>query len=67
MDEYLLLSLIIMGAAIGALLVIWGGMSLYFHLRKKHRAKLRQQNAAAREAAEQKFRAEQETSENSSK
>ena len=39
MDDYLALSLIIMGIAIGALLVIWGAMSLAFFLRKKHRAK----------------------------
>ncbi len=39
MDDYLALSLLIMGIAIGALLVIWGAMSLYFFLRKKHRAK----------------------------
>lgn len=30
MDDYLALSLIIMGIAIGALLVIWGAMSLAF-------------------------------------
>lgn len=39
MDDYLALSLIIMGIAIGALLVIWGAMSLAFFLRKKHRSK----------------------------
>ena len=63
MDEYLALSLIIMGAAIGALLVIWGVMSLCFFLRKKRRAKKLQERIAAREAAEAKYRAEPEQEE----
>ena len=46
MDDYLALSLIIMGIAIGALLVIWGAMSLAFFLRKKHRAKKLQERIA---------------------
>ena len=50
MDDYLALSLIIMGIAIGALLVIWGAMSLAFFLRKKHRAKKLQERIAEREA-----------------
>ena len=58
MDDYLALSLIIMGIAIGALLVIWGAMSLAFFLRKKHRAKKLQERIAEREAAETKYRAE---------
>lgn len=48
MDDYLALSLIIMGIAIGALLVIWGAMSLAFFLRKKHRAKKLQSGADRR-------------------
>ena len=52
MDDYLALSLIIMGIAIGALLVIWGAMSLAFFLRKKHRAKKIQERIAERKAAE---------------
>lgn len=63
MDDYLALSLIIMGVAIGALLVIWGVMSLCFYLRKKHRAKKLQERIAAREAAEAKYRAECESDE----
>lgn len=63
MDEYLALSLIIMGIAIGALLVIWGLMSLTFFLRKKHRAQKLQERIAAREAAEAKYRAERENEE----
>lgn len=60
MDDYLALSLLIMGIAIGALLVIWGAMSLYFFLRKKHRAKKLQECIAFREEAERKYREEQE-------
>lgn len=47
MDDYLALSLIIMGIAIGALLVIWGAMSLAFFLRKKHRAKKIKEDSGA--------------------
>ena len=65
MDDYLALSLIIMGIAIGALLVIWGAMSLAFFLRKKHRAKL-QERIAEREAAEAKYRAELQQEEQNS-
>ena len=53
MDDYLALSLIIMGIAIGALLVIWGAMSLAFFLRKKHRAKKIQERIAERKAADE--------------
>ena len=66
MDEYLSLSLIIMGAAIGALLMIWGAMSLAFFLRKKRRAKKLQERIAAREAAEARYRAEREQAESES-
>lgn len=65
MDEYLALSLLIMGIAIGALLVIWGVMSLCFFLRKKRRAKQLQERIAAREAAEAKYRAELAQEQNS--
>ena len=66
MDDYLALSLIIMGIAIGALLVIWGAMSLAFFLRKKHRAKKLQERIAEREAAEAKYRAELQQEEQNS-
>ena len=66
MDDYLALSLIIMGIAIGALLVIWGAMSLAFFLRKKHRAKKLQERIAEREAAEAKYRAEPQQEEQNS-
>ena len=58
MDDLLALSLIIMGAAIGILLVIWGVMSLCFFIRKKRRTKKLQERIAAREAAEARYRAE---------
>ena len=64
MDDYLALSLIIMGIAIGALLVIWGAMSLAFFLRKKHRAKKIQERIAERKAA--KYRAELQQEEQNS-
>lgn len=51
MDEYLALSLMIMGIAIGALLVIWGAMSLYFFLRKRKRQRAAEKRIRAREAA----------------
>ena len=51
MDEYLALSLMIMGIAIGALLVIWGAMSLYFFLRKRKRQRAAEERIRAREAA----------------
>lgn len=63
MDDLLALSLIIMGAAIGVLLVIWGVMSLTFFLRKKRRAKILQARIAEREAAEARYRAEREQEE----
>ena len=66
MDDYLALSLIIMGIAIGALLVIWGAMSLAFFLRKKHRAKKIQERIAERKAAEAKYRAELQQEEQNS-
>lgn len=66
MDDYLALSLIIMGIAIGALLVIWGAMSLAFFLRKKHRAKKIQERIDEREAAEAKYRAELQQEEQNS-
>lgn len=47
MDDYLALSLLIMGIAIGSLLLIWGIMSLCFLLRnrKKRRAALEREKA----------------------
>ena len=66
MDDYLALSLIIMGIAIAALLVIWGAMSLAFFLRKKRRAKKLQERIAEREAAEAKYRAELQQEEQNS-
>ena len=66
LDDYLALSLIIMGIAIGALLVIWGAMSLAFFLRKKHRAKKIQERIAERKAAEAKYRAELQQEEQNS-
>ena len=51
MDDYLALSLMIMGIAIGALLVIWGAMSLYFFLRKRKRQRAAEERIRAREAA----------------
>ena len=64
MDDYLALSLMIMGIAIGALLIIWGAMSLYFFLRKRKKQRALEEKIRAREAAD---KAELETAENSDK
>ena len=67
MDDYLALSLIIMGIAIGAPLVIWGAMSLAFFLRKKHRAKkIQEQDRRARSRRRGKYRAELQQEEQNS-
>lgn len=59
-DEYLGLAMLIMGIAIGVLLVIWGAMSLYFAIRNKKRAKRTMEKMKAREATEAAYRAERE-------
>ena len=51
MDDYLALSLMIMGIAIGALLIIWGAMSLYFFLRKRKKQSAAEERIKASEAA----------------
>lgn len=62
-DEYLGLAMLIMGIAIGVLLVIWGAMSLYFAIRNKKRAKRTMEKMKAQEAAEAAYRAEREREE----
>lgn len=52
MDDYLALSLMIMGIAIGALLIIWGAMSLYFFLRKRKKQRAAEERIKASEAAD---------------
>ncbi len=47
MDDYLALSLMIMGIAIGALLIIWGAMSLYFFLRKRKKQRAAEERIKA--------------------
>lgn len=51
MDDYLALSLMIMGIGIGALLIIWGAMSLYFFLRKRKQQRAAEERIKASEAA----------------
>ena len=62
MDDYLALSLLIMGIAIGALLIIWGLMSLYFHIRNKRKRRATEERVRAREAAEKARREAEEAS-----
>lgn len=50
--DMLTLSLVIMGVAIGALLLIWGGMSLYFHIRDKKKRRAALEREKARKAAD---------------
>lgn len=64
MDDLLALALIIMGVAIGALLIIWGVMSLYFFLRNRRKRRALEEKIRAREAAD---KADLEATENSDK
>ena len=66
MDDYLALSLIIMGIAIGALLVIWGAMSLAFFLRKSTAQRRFRSGSPSAKPREAKYRAELQQEEQNS-
>ncbi|MGN1339563.1 MAG: LapA family protein [Oscillospiraceae bacterium] len=53
MDDLLMLALIIMGSLIGLLLVIWGVMSLYFHIRNKKKRRAAEEREKAWKASQE--------------